>query len=319
MKIKLWGVRGSIPTPFSEQQVREKVFKALERATPADIVSADAINRYIDSLPMSIRGAYGGNSTCVQVIPENNELIIIDCGTGIRNLGRELMAGDCGKGKGIGNILMTHTHWDHVQGIPFFTPFYVPGNKFTVYSPFKDMKERIEYQQVFTHFPVNLDYMLATKEFVTLEKEGEFFLNGVHISNKRMRHPGGSFGYRIEENGKKFVFTSDCEFNLDEIDSIDQYQDFFQDADIVIFDAQYTFDESFNKVDWGHSSASIAIDIAARFNVKRLILFHHDPEYSDEKLDMVLANAKSYSAMNLKRKNIDLVVELAVEGREIVL
>lgn len=319
MKIKLWGVRGSIPTPYSEQTVREKIFRALERATPADIVSADAINRYIDSLPMSIRGAYGGNSTCVQVIPDNNELIVIDCGTGIRNLGRELMAGDFGKGKGIGNILMTHTHWDHVQGIPFFTPFYVPGNRFTVYSPYKDMKERVEYQQVFTHFPVNLDYMLATKEFVTLEKEGEFFLNGVRILNKRMRHPGGSFGYRIEENGKVFVFTSDCEFNLDEIDSIDQYQEFFQDADIVIFDAQYTFDESFNKIDWGHSSASIAIDIAARFNVKKLILFHHDPEYSDEKLDMVLANAKSYSAMNLKRKNIDLDVELAVEGREIVL
>jgi phosphoribosyl 1,2-cyclic phosphodiesterase len=319
MKIKLWGVRGSIPTPYTEQTVREKIFRALERATPADIVSSESINRYIDSLPMAIKGSYGGNSTCVQVLPDNNELIVIDCGTGIRNLGRELMAGDFGKGKGIGNILMTHTHWDHVQGIPFFTPFYVPGNRFTVYSPYKDMKERIEYQQVFTHFPVNLEYMLATKEFVTLEKEGEFYLNGVRILNKRMRHPGGSFGYRIEENGKVFVFTSDCEFNLDEIDGIDQYGDFFSDADVVIFDAQYTFDESFNKIDWGHSSASIAIDIAARFNVKKLILFHHDPEYSDEKLDMVLANAKSYSAMNLKRKKIDLDVELAVEGREIVI
>ena len=314
MKIKLWGVRGSIPTPYTEQTVREKIFRALERATPADIVSSESINRYIDSLPMAIKGAYGGNSTCVQVLPDNNELIVIDCGTGIRNLGRELMAGDFGKGKGIGNILMTHTHWDHVQGIPFFTPFYVPGNRFTVYSPYKDMKERIEYQQVFTHFPVNLEYMLATKEFVTLEKEGEFYLNGVRILNKRMRHPGGSFGYRIEENGKVFVFTSDCEFNLDEIDGIDQYRDFFSDADVVIFDAQYTFDESFNKIDWGHSSASIAIDIAARFNVKKLILFHHDPEYSDEKLDMVLANAKSYVSMNLRRKNIDLVVDLAIEG-----
>ena len=316
MKVKLWGVRGSIPTPLGSSTVREKIVRALSLAEPADILTDASIQQFVDTLPHSIVGTYGGNSTCVQVIPSNGEVIIIDCGTGIRDLGHELMKGDFGKGKGYGNILMTHTHWDHVQGIPFFIPFYVPGNHFTVYSPFKDMKERVEYQQVFTHFPVNLDYMLATKEFVTLDKEGEFFLNGLRITNKRMRHPGGSFGYRIEENGRSFGFTSDCEFNIDEIENIDQYRDFFSDLDVCIFDTQYTFEESINKIDWGHSSASIAIDIAARFNVKRMVLFHHDPEYSDEKLDSVLANAKSYIAMNLKRKNISLEVELALEGRE---
>ena len=314
MKVKFWGVRGSIPTPYTESSVKDKITRALKLATPADIVSAVAVDRFVESLPMAIRGAYGGNSTCVQVIPDNGDFLVIDCGTGIRNLGREMMAGDFGKGKGVGSILMTHTHWDHIQGIPFFVPFYIPGNRFTIYSPYKDMKDRIDYQQVFTHFPVNLDYMLATKEFVMLEKETEFFLNEIKITNKRMRHPGGSFGYRIEENGRVFVFTSDCEFNIDEIDYIEQYADFFRDADLLVFDTQYTFEELVNKVDWGHSSASIAIDIAAQFNVKRLVLFHHDPEYSDDKLDLVLANAKSYVSMNLKRKNIDLEVDLAVEG-----
>jgi phosphoribosyl 1,2-cyclic phosphodiesterase len=317
MKVKFWGARGSIPTPHGESAIRDKLTRALQRATPADIVSDEAISRFIDSLPMAVRGAYGGNSTCLQVKPGNGETIIIDCGTGIRDLGRELMSGPFGKGQGIGNILMTHTHWDHVQGIPFFVPFYVPGNRFTFYSPFKDMKERIEYQQVFTHFPVNLDYMRAAKEFVTLEKEGAFFLNGVKIMTKRMRHPGGSFGYRIEDGDRVFVFTSDCEFNIDEIESIDQYQFFFENADILVFDTQYTFEESINKIDWGHSSASIAIDIAARFHAKKLVLFHHDPEYSDDKLDLVLANAKSYVAMNLKRKHLDLEVELAIEGKEL--
>jgi len=317
MKVKFWGVRGSIPTPYVESQVKDKIVRALKLATPADIVSDETVERFVESLPMAVRGAYGGNSTCLQVVPESGELIVIDCGTGIRNLGRELMSGEFGKGKGIGSILMTHTHWDHVQGLPFFVPFYIPGNRFAIYSPYHDMKERIEYQQVFTHFPVNLDYMLATKEFVTLEKESEFYLNDVKITNKRMRHPGGSFGYRFDQNGKSLVFTSDCEFNLDEIDYIEQYADFFQNADVLIFDTQYTFEESINKIDWGHSSASIAIDIAAQFNVKRLVLFHHDPEYSDDKLDLVLANAKGYIATNLKRKNIDLIVDLAVEGDEI--
>jgi ribonuclease BN (tRNA processing enzyme) len=133
-----------------------------------------------------------------------------------------------------------------------------------------------------------------------------------------MRHPGGCFGYRIEENGKVFVFTSDCEFNIDEIDRIATYRDFFLNADVVVFDTQYTFEESIDKIDWGHSSASIAIDIALGFNVKKLFLFHHDPYYSDEKLETVLSNAKTYMSMNAKRKGM-LDIEISREGFEIEL
>lgn len=317
MKIKFWGVRGSIPTPQSEKVVSDKVIKSLKLATPADIVSEESIERFVRSLPMSLRSTYGGNSTCIQVKPESGDLIIVDCGSGLKNLGAELMANEFGKGNGQASIFMTHSHWDHIQGIPFFVPFFVAGNHFTVYSPIENMKQRIEYQQNEAYFPVNLDYMSATKEFVTLDQEGEFYLNGIKIINKEMNHPGGSYGYRFEENGKVFVFTSDCEFNIDVIDKLDSYREFFQDADVVVFDTQYTFDESISKIYWGHSSASIAIDIAATFNVKKLILFHHDPNYSDEKLDMVLANAKSYIATNLHKKSIELDVELAIEGKEI--
>ncbi len=317
MKIKFWGVRGSIPTALSESQIREKIKHALTHATPADLVNDDAIERFIEGLPMSIKGTYGGNSTCIEIKPQNGDTIILDCGSGLRNLGSELMNTEFGKGKGEASIFMTHTHWDHIQGIPFFRPFFVGGNKFTFYSPLPDLKKRIEYQQDAAYFPVNLDYMSAQKEFVTLDYEGELCLNGINFKNKRINHPGGAFGYRIEENGKVFVFTSDCEFNIDELEELDTYRDFFKDADVVVFDTQYTFDESINKIYWGHSSASIAIDIAASFNVKKLILFHHDPLYSDEKLDNVLSNARSYVAINLKKKNINLDVDLAIEGREI--
>ncbi|MBN2038830.1 MAG: MBL fold metallo-hydrolase [Spirochaetes bacterium] len=313
MRIKLWGVRGSIPTPLSTEIIKKKLKKALTLASPGDISSEESIDRFINSLPYSVTGSYGGNTTCFEVRTDSGELFIIDCGTGIKALGMELAKGDFGKGLGNGNVLLTHTHWDHIQGIPFFLPFFIEGNKFNIYSPFNDLKERIEYQQVFTHFPVNLDYMLATKEFITLEKESEFYLNDIKIMNKRMRHPGGAFGYRIEENGKTFIYTSDCEFNVDEMNDIDTYKNFFQDADVVVFDAQYTFNEFIDKIDWGHSPASIAIDIASRFNVKRLILFHHDPDYSDEKLDEVLSNSKTYMSINT-RKSGSLQLDIAREG-----
>lgn len=318
MRIKLWGVRGSIPTPLSSDTIKKKIKKALTLASPGDISSEESIDKYLNSLPHSVTGSYGGNTTCFEVRTDSGELFIIDCGTGIKGLGMELAKGDFGKGLGNANILLTHTHWDHVQGIPFFLPFFIEGNKFNIYSPYEDCKERIEYQQVFTHFPVNLDYMLATKEFITLEKESEFYLNDIKIANKRMRHPGGAFGFRIEEKGKSFIYTSDCEFNVDEMNDIDTYKSFFQDADVVVFDAQYTFNEFIDKIDWGHSPASVAIDIASIFNIKRLILFHHDPDYSDEKLDEVLSNSKTYMSINT-RKSGSLKLEIAKEGMVIEL
>jgi phosphoribosyl 1,2-cyclic phosphodiesterase len=318
MKIKFWGVRGSIPTPLQSETIQEKLKKALTLASPADISSEESIDSFLNSLPFSIKGTYGGNTTSLEVRTDSDELFIIDCGSGIKRLGLELLKEEFGKGKGFANIFLTHTHWDHIQGIPFFVPFFIKGNRFNFYSPFEDCRERIEYQQVFTHFPVNLDYMMATMEFITLKKESEFHLNDIKIVNKRMRHPGGAFGYKITENGKTFIYTSDCEFNIDEMYNIDTYKEFFYKADVVVFDTQYTFDEFINKVDWGHSPASVAIDIASKFEVGRLLLFHHDPDYSDEKLEDVLSNAKAYMGINVKGRS-SLKVEIAREGMVIEL
>jgi phosphoribosyl 1,2-cyclic phosphodiesterase len=318
MRIKLWGVRGSLPTPLSGASIEGKIRKALTLARPGDISSEESIEAFIRSLPYAIRSTFGGNTTTIQVMTSGGDLIIIDCGSGLKPLGMELMKGDFGKGKGIAAILLSHTHWDHIQGIPFFVPFYIPGNRFNFYSALPDMKQRLDQQQDNSHFPVTFDYLQSTKEFFTLQAEEDLNLNDTLVINKMMPHPGGAFGYRIEDRGKSFVYTSDCEFNINEIDNIDNYRSFFSDADVVVFDTQYTFNEAIDKLDFGHSSASIAIDIAAMFNVKRLVLFHHEPNYDDDKLENMLFNARTYQSMNPKRM-ADLQIDIAYEGMEIEL
>ncbi len=318
MKIKLWGVRGSIPTPVSGHVIERKIKQALALAKPGDISSPEAITSFVSSLPFSYRSTYGGNTTTIEVVSSSGDIMILDCGSGMKNLGKSLMKDDFGRGRGNAYIFLSHTHWDHIQGIPFFLPFYIKGNRFNIYSPVPDLKLRLDYQQTFTHFPVTFDYLQADKVFFHLESGQELDLNGTRVFTRVMPHPGGSFAYRIEDETGVLVYTSDCEFNINEIDSISGYRSLFENADVVIFDTQYTFEESIDKFEFGHSSAAIAIDIAAMFNVKRLVLFHHEPDYDDDKLDGVLSNARTYMEMNNRRVK-GLEVDLGYEGMEIIL
>jgi len=316
MKIKLWGVRGSFPTVLSAKAIEEKIVTALTIAKPGDISSEESVRAFVSNLPLSVKGTYGGNTTCIEVRTSTGELIIIDCGSGIIRLGNELMGSEFGQGKGVANIFLTHTHWDHINGIPFFTPLFIGGNKFNFYSPIPDLRARIEHQQVKTHFPVGFDDMAAAKRFFTVKSDDNFHINETNIYTKSMPHPGGSYGIRIEEGDKVFVYTSDCEFDVNEIDDIRVYEDFFKNADLLVFDTQYTLQEALiDKTEWGHSSASIAIDIAVEFEAKKLVLFHHDPGYSDDKLNTILSNAKSYIHANRKIKD-DFFLEIAYEGME---
>ena len=210
MKIKLWGVRGSFPTTLTAKSVEEKIITALTIAKPGDISSEESVRAFVSNLPLSVRGTYGGNTTCIEVKTSTGELIIIDCGSGLVNLGKELLEGEFGQGKGVANIFLTHTHWDHINGLPFFSPMFVEGNRFNFYSPIPDLKERIEHQQVKTHFPVTFDDMEASKRFFTVKPDESFHINEINLYTKTMHHPGGSYGLRIEDGGKVFVYTSDC-------------------------------------------------------------------------------------------------------------
>ncbi|MBU2548117.1 MAG: MBL fold metallo-hydrolase [Proteobacteria bacterium] len=317
MRIKFWGVRGSIPTPITSDTIAKKICKALKGAKDVDLDDPRAIEEYVDSLPISIQGNSGGNTSCVEVIAKNHH-IILDAGSGLRELGNQLLKGPYGRGEGRAHIFMSHTHWDHIQGFPFFVPAYIPGNHFTIYSPKPDIKDRFTVQQMDQDmFPVSLESMGGRLDFVRMTEDGIDLGDGVKVTCKLLHHPGGSYAYRIEEDGKAFVYATDAEYKKLTTDALQPYLDFFHGAEALVFDAMYTFSESVAKEGWGHSTSLVGVDLATKTVIKRLILFHHEPNYTDDQLLEIVEKTNSYYSLVREQGHLEII--LAVEGLELEL
>ena len=312
MKIKLFGVRGSISAPLNNQLYTEKITEIIERLVDTHITSRDQIPRFIESLPGHLKYTAGGDTTCITVTDNTGHVSIIDCGTGGRVAGDELIRTVFGKGKGTLEFFITHTHWDHIQGIPFFKPLYVPGNLVNFRSPYPDLENRLINQQVKEFFPMPFLATASTKKFHTLEKDQiTEYPSGMKVSFHALKHPGGSYAYKFEENGKKFIFATDAEFTGEDIDLVRSMTPFFGGADILVLDSQYTLDESFAKFDWGHTSYTMAVNVATIWGIKKLILTHHEPAYNDKKVFDILEEAIEHKR-NLGGSPLEIL--LAREG-----
>jgi phosphoribosyl 1,2-cyclic phosphodiesterase len=316
MYVKFWGTRGSIPTPLSADSLRSKIKRALEGAAGLELTDSAVVDSYLESLPFNIKGTIGGNTTCVE-IRCGEQLLIIDAGSGVRLLGYDLM----GKGFGAGNrhadFLISHTHWDHIQGFPFFVPAFIPGNTFTFHSPFDDMEARLNKQQLEAFFPVDTSYMSAKLNFNLLTEKDWNQIGNLRVYPMRLSHPGRTYGYRIEAGSTCLIFASDAEFQRLDRKSTGEFIDFFRDADLFIFDAQYSLSEMLDKPDWGHSSSMMGAELAHRANVKRLVLFHHDPTSSDEKILAAQEEAEAYLRAHNKSHVCEVLV--AYDGLELSL
>ena len=318
MHIKLWGVRGSIPTPMTTDQFQEKLTQALSGAKGVDLDNPVEVQAYIARLPASVQSVVGGNTTCLEV-DTGSETIIIDCGSGIRPLGIGLMAREFGRGQGVAHIFFTHAHWDHLMGFPFFAPAFVPGNKLIFYGVGFDPQQVLEHQQTAPRFfPIPPNAMPAEKQFVQL-REGETVLIGrTVVSNLQLYHPGISHAYRFDDGESVFVCATDAEYKSLNEASLQKYVDFFSNADVLVFDSQYSLRDVFlSRADWGHSSAIIGVDIAERAGVKKLITFHHDPTHSDEQIYNIAASARDYALVNKIPSNLEVIV--GYEGMEMFL
>lgn len=314
MRVKFWGVRGSIPTPISSSEIEKKIRYALQGAKGLNLSDSKQIEDYISTLPLIRRGTVGGNTPCVEV-EAGGKLLVLDAGSGLRVLGLELMKKGFEEGEGIVHIFLSHTHWDHIQGFPFFAPAYIPGNQIFIYSPHEDLEKRLKTQHEPTYFPVLLEDMAANIEFVRLKGGEKLDLDGLKISNIELFHPGGSYGYRIGERGAVLCYATDSEYKDLSDEAMAKHWDFFRDADVLIFDAQYTLMESFEKADWGHSASPIGVEITLKSGVKRLVLFHHEPTKDDQALEEILKETIDYLSHLSPNAGCDVLI--AYEGLEL--
>lgn len=293
MYVKFWGTRGSIPTSLTSEEIKHKFKRVLEGAAGLNLTDESVIDQYLARLPLSLQQTIGGNTTCLE-IRSGNQLLILDLGSGARVLGLDLMKRGFAQGHQNADILITHTHWDHILGFPFFTPAFIPNNRFTFHSPFPDLADRLAQQQHPHFFPVSLDYMNAAFEFKLLTPNEWTQIGNVKIYPMRLSHPGVTYGYRIDNGQSCLVMASDSEYKKVKPEDTEEYVEFFREADLLVFDAQYSLSEMLDKPDWGHSTAMMGAEFAHRAQVKRLALFHHDPTSSDEAVWSTTNQAEAY-------------------------
>jgi anti-anti-sigma factor len=310
MRFRLWGTRGSIPSPLRTEEIEAKIRSALSAAAEAgvDLSDASAVRAFIASLPHHIRGTAGGDTACLEVRSGGN-LFIFDCGSGIRRLGLELMKEEFGRGKGTGYIFICHTHWDHMIGWPFFVPGFIPGNRFLIHGVHPDLEERFRILQTApSMFPQPLDYQASDIQFVTLPEGDTIEIGQTRISNIRFHHPGGSYGYRIEDGDGILIYAGDSEYKTLDPVATQHYVEFFRDADALIFDAMFSWRDAYRFEDWGHSSAVAGVDLAVRAGVRRLLLFHHAPASTDEEIWRLRDYAEEYLDQHPERPSCEIIV-----------
>ena len=256
--VKFWGVRGSVPTPGKD----------------------------------TVR--YGGNTSCLEMQIDGKRLIF-DGGTGMRELGEELMQEIPVEAY----IFFTHYHWDHIQGFPLFTPAFTPGNCFHIYGAIppegESMKQHFIERVLHYNSPVPLNGMQADLRFYELQHGQKMMLHGIEIETGSLNHPNTAMGYRVTWNGKTVVYCSDTEHFPDRLD--ESVVHLARNADVFIYDAMYTDDEyhhpKSSKVGWGHSTWQEAIKVAEAAGVKQVVIFHHEPTHSDDTLDQIAEKVKA--------------------------
>jgi phosphoribosyl 1,2-cyclic phosphodiesterase len=252
LQLRFWGVRGSLPTPEAEHL------------------------------------GYGGNTTCLEFMLPTGEAVVLDAGSGIRNLGAALT------GRPVIHLFFSHLHWDHLQGLPFFAPLFDPNTALKLYSSrySGDLKAGLRAQMRRPYFPIDFDEVQLRCEFIELETEAAT-IGSTTITPFPLYHaPDGASGYRVECGGAVIVHASDREHGNQELDGV--FEEWVQNADLLVHDAQYTPEQYREQQGWGHSTWEEAVRVAHKCRVKQLALFHHDPRHDDSAIARIEGEAKKH-------------------------
>ncbi|MGH8852191.1 MAG: MBL fold metallo-hydrolase [Casimicrobiaceae bacterium] len=314
--VRFWGTRGSLPVALTASGVRRKLVAALRGASGRVFASDDDINAYLDTLGMAIAGSYGGHSSCVEIETGGRGYVLCDLGSGVRAFGQQAMARHGPASPQTYHIFMSHLHWDHIMGFPFFTPAYIPGNRIRIYGGHAALEEALRRQQGPPSFPVDFSALRADIEFVRLEPGQPYDIAGLQVALMLQRHGGDSYGYRFMSAGRTVVYSTDSEHKLADIAETEAFVDFFRDADLVIFDAMYSLAETMSvKADWGHSSNVVGVELCQMAGARHLCLFHHEPMHDDEAIARLLAETRRLE--EITRTGDPLHVSAAYDGMEV--
>jgi phosphoribosyl 1,2-cyclic phosphodiesterase len=276
VKVRFWGTRGSIPTPG----------------------------------PLTVR--YGGNTACVEVRDSTGSLLILDAGTGLRELGTALM-NDGGSRPFSVDLLLSHLHWDHIQGIPFFRPAYDPKSSLRIRGPkqSRTMRELLGLGMDDPFFPVDIDDLPAQLSVGELQDGSDEQIGRFRVRAASIFHPAPALAFRLESDGRALVYATDTEDPFS--GKPNPVVTLASGADTLIHDAQFV--ESDFKPTWGHSTIASAIDVAIDAKVKRLVLYHHDPDRTDDALDAIATESRKQT----KKKGSSMEVVVAREGMELAI
>ncbi len=317
MRVRFWGTRGSLPTALTGAQVRSKVVSALEAAAGRRFADRTEIAAFVDrELDFATARTYGGATSCVEIETGGPEYLVFDMGSGAREFGNAAATGRWPDKRPVFHIVMSHAHWDHIMGFPFFTPAYLPDSKIVIYGCHDAIERIFRTQHSHPFFPVEFDELAADIEFVTLPDSGVHDVAGCRLTPMKQHHESDSYAYRLERDGKSVIYATDGEHRIEELDEIEAVVDFYRGADLLIFDAMYSLADAVTvKADWGHSNNIIAVELAARAKVEHLCLFHHEPTNDDAALARIERETLRYLEISLPDSG--LRISTAFDGLEL--
>lgn len=321
MQVRFWGTRGSLPVAPQAADIRDKIADALVAANGRSFPDRAAATAYLtQQCDFAAAHSYGGATSCVEIDVGEGAFIVCDMGSGLREFGldslRRCATEDHPREW---HVFLSHLHWDHIMGFPFFVPGFIPGSKIVIHAGHAEAEHALRRQQEEISFPVPFDFLKADFEFRTLEPGRDYRIGAVTVSVIEQQHSHASYGYRIiGPDGKSAIYATDSEHKIDSMEDEREVASFFADADLAICDTMYSLADSVAmKEDWGHSSNIVVIDLCHRAAVKRLALFHHEPTYSDA--DIQRMHRESIRYEELTREEAPLEVVCAYDGLSITL
>ncbi|THD52235.1 MBL fold metallo-hydrolase [Phenylobacterium sp.] len=320
MLVRFWGTRGSLPVAQKADAIRSKIARALVAAGGRNFADdAEAAAFAEASLDFATYGAYGGATSCVEIEGADDAYFVCDMGSGLREFGIDAFRRCAAGHPRTYHIFLSHLHWDHIMGFPFFGPAFDPGATIVIHSGHPDAEQALRRQQEEISFPVPFDWLRAKISFEVHGMAEPFEVAGVTVTLIRQHHSHDSYGYHLARDGRSVIYSTDSEHKVDNMDAEAAFEAFFAAADLVICDTMYSLGDSVSlKQDWGHSSNVVAVDLCHAAGAKRLALFHHEPTYTDADIQRMHAETVRYEEL-VREERPPLQVLCAYDGLEVTI